>query len=576
MKRLFLLSILSALFAPAYNSQLITTKPDDDNNVAWARDLLRSELQALEVKAVKLEQPLAIALAKTEIADATWVLDQDRAKKLLREAFDLTFPPEEEQVRLREKPVGSPPTLPTADERARGTVRNRVLIVAARDQVFAGELAQSGALKLGHYEAHMRYATLANQAFNEGDRAAATKFLLQSIEADPSQAAAGFVITDIAARDAALADQLSLQYIERLRTFPISRANESAMRVRFILTNLIFHNLSPERQIPSPGPAVMRAYVSYLLESLAQSEQREPGSLVRARGYLLLAWPLLQQYAPELTPTFMQLEKLSRRPGEDATLPTPQNRREELQDPYERRLKAALNDEHFEEAIIYTAISRGDFGKVRKLIAKLTDGPQKTQFTDMVNMREALSLAAAGDLPGAERLAEQLTRATSIQQVYPALINKCGANKDVACASALVYQAMKQLKRAETAPATPPAGIPASVFMTTKELDPVLSSLSKLAQAVLPINESLGFEVLDEAVQAANVSEMDTGQGRTGFDADVFKQFAAKNEARMRQAAETFKDPLRQIVALAAIYQRQAEELMKQAARKAKLTTVKP
>src|SRR5205085_10329146 len=100
--------------------------------------------------------------------------------------------------------------------------------------------------------------------------------------------------------------------------------------------------------------------------------------------------------------------------------------------------------------------------------------------------------------------------------------------------------------------------------LTSRELDPVLLSLSKLAKAVLPINESLAFEVLDEAVRTANVSEMDTGQGRTGFDADLFKQFAAKNDARTRQAAETFKDPLRRIVALAAIYEQQAMQLMKQ------------
>jgi hypothetical protein len=91
---------------------------------------------------------------------------------------------------------------------------------------------------------------------------------------------------------------------------------------------------------------------------------------------------------------------------------------------------------------------------------------------------------------------------------------------------------------------------------------------------VLPLNESLAFEVLDEAVRTANASEMDTDQGRTGFDADLFKQFAVHNEARTRQAAETLKDPLRQIIALAAIYQRQAEELAKQAARKPE--TLKP
>ncbi|HEX8068454.1 MAG TPA: hypothetical protein VF546_00785, partial [Pyrinomonadaceae bacterium] len=54
--------------------------------------------------------------------------------------------------------------------------------------------------------------------------------------------------------------------------------------------------------------------------------------------------------------------------------------------------------------------------------------------------------------------------------------------------------------------------------------------------------------------------------GRTGFDAAAFKQFAAADEARARQAAETFRDPLRRVVALAALYQRQAEALFKRAA----------
>ena len=328
-------------------------------------------------------------------------------------------------------------------------------------------------------------------------------------------------------------------------------------------------------QIAPAGTAVIRAYVSYVLESIGRLEQSEPGSALRLRNVLLSAWLPLRQYTPELAGAFLELEKLSRRPGEEASLPTESNR-ETSEARYEERVKQALKSDHPDELIIYSAISHGDFAKARKLIDKLPDGAQKAQLTDKVNTQEALSLTATGDLPGAQRLAEQLTRATSIQQVYPALIAKCGASKDAVCASALVYQAVKQLKRAETTPPTPPAGIPESAFVTSRELDPVLVSLGKLAQAVLPINESLGFEVLDETVQTANKSEMDTGQGRTGFDADVFKQFAAKDEVRARQAAETFKDPLRQIVALAAIYQWQATELTKQEAIKPKSAARKP
>ncbi|MDQ3755089.1 MAG: hypothetical protein M3371_10195 [Acidobacteriota bacterium] len=178
-------------------------------------------------------------------------------------------------------------------------------------------------------------------------------------------------------------------------------------------------------------------------------------------------------------------------------------------------------------------------------------------------MSELILSANQGDRVAAESLAEQLNKATSILAVYPVLLKQCVAKKAQACASGVVYQAMKQLKRADTAPPVPPAGIPASAIPSSREFDPVLLSLSKLAKSVAPINDVLALEVLDETVAAANRSEIDTAQGRTGFEMDVFKIIAAKNETRARQAAEDLKDPLRRIVALAAIYQWKADELAK-------------
>ncbi len=232
---------------------------------------------------------------------------------------------------------------------------------------------------------------------------------------------------------------------------------------------------------------------------------------------------------------------------------------------YEKRVKEASESNQPDEAIIGSMISRGDFSKAHKLIDKLSDGPQKTQLTEMVNMREALSFAAKGNTFEAELLAEKLNKATSILQVYPAIISKCTAKKDQPCVTTAFYQAMKQLKRADIAPPTPPAGIPASIIATSREFDPVLSSLAKLAKAVAPISDTLALEALDETVSAANSSDVDTSQGRVGFDIDIFKILAPKNEQRAFQAATNLKDPLRQIIALAVIDQWKAKELSKKA-----------
>ncbi|MDQ1590015.1 MAG: hypothetical protein QOG71_642 [Pyrinomonadaceae bacterium] len=135
------------------------------------------------------------------------------------------------------------------------------------------------------------------------------------------------------------------------------------------------------------------------------------------------------------------------------------------------------------------------------------------------------------------------------------------------CVGLLARKAVSQLKRADLTPGTPPAGIPASVVPSNREFDPVLSSLSKLATLIAPLDEQLALEVLDEVIAAANASALDTAQARTGLDAELFRQLSLRNEVRVRQAAESLKDRLRRIVALAAIHQSTAAGLA-QAAKK--------
>lgn len=557
---LFLIFVLTGMTAPFDRSQGLKSVPSDEEAVNKKLFLL-SDLQALEIGATKLDEPLARARANAEIADAAWSLDQPLAKRLLREAYALTLPPEDERAALRDKPTGARPTPPSPVERARNEVRNRVLAIAMRDRRFADELAQLSAKQLGKFEEHFRYATLASTAFSAGDKEAASDYLNQSIAAEPTQITAGFVIQEIAARDRALADQLIINYLETLRGTPLAVADGSLMRVRSMLSELVF----PPSSIASPGAAAMRAFVSYVIESLNRMAQTDPERLRRSRLFLLSAWEPLNKYAPEMTPAFMELERLSRTPGQDGSLPTRKEADDAVNSSYEQHVKNALGGEQHDESIIYMAISRGDFDKARKLIAKFPDDSRKAQLSETVDAKESLALSAKGDATGAEMIAEHLRNASFILQVYPPLLKACVASKDTTCRARLVYQAVQQLKRADTAPVAPPAGIPASAIASNRELDRVLLSLSQLAAQVAPASDALALELLDEIVAAANRSEVDTGQGRTGFDTTAFKLLAAQNEPRARQAAEGFKDRLRQIVALATIDQAKAEELSQKA-----------
>lgn len=565
MRRPFLLFALIVSFSSSYYAQAIETSQAKDD-IALQKLWLLSDLQGLEEKVAKLDQPLARAVAKAEIADATWALDEVRAKKLLTEAFELTFPEEEERAKLRKRPIGAPPILPTPIGRARQTIRDRVLSVASRDKAFSNQLVQLGAEQLGRLEENLRYAHLANTAIKAGDQEAAVQYIFQAIEADPTHITWEGIISELATQDRAAADKVILQYLERLSAIPLSLRNGSAQRVCYMLARLVFpSSFNPDsggQQSPSPGPVVMRAYVKYIIESFAQMEQREPGALRASRGFLLAAWIPLKKYAPELTGAFLEIEKLSRRPGEDASLPIV-SFAEMSRERYEERARKNFESNVPNPLQIDLFISGGDFTKARKMIDKLADGPQKTQLIERANATEAISVARKGDTLEAQKLAEQLNKATSILQVYPVIIEKCAEKKDQTCVSILVYQAMKQLKRSDPTPPLPPAGIPVSVMATNQEFDPVLLSLSKLAMLIQPVNETLALEILDETVIAANASSVDTGQGRIGFDVQVFKKIVGKDEQRTRGAAQSLKDPLRQIVAYAAIYQWKAEELIK-------------
>ena len=404
---------------------------------------LLSDLQGLVARAKQLEKPLARGIAEAEIADAAWSLDRDLAKELLRDAYSLAFPEEAEQAKLRKRPVGAQPQMPTPTENARSAVRGRVMKVAARDKAFANELARSVAEKLGPYEAHMSYASLAYNAIQDDDYEGASKYITQSIEADPTQITGPSEINQLAAKNRAAADEAMLAYIAHLNSMTLDSRDGSLPRVFMALSMLIhpdefFTRISG---IPPPGPAVMRAYVAYVLNSLALMEQQSPSTFTASHLLLLNTYPLLTQYAPDLKQQFLDLEQRSRKPGESLSLPTAKSSEEEYKAKSDKQVERELESDHPDEIVIHRVISRGDFTKARQMIDKLSDGPQKTQLTELLNAQQAISLANKGDISGALKLAESLVKAGSILRVFPVIVGKCAAKNDDACARDSVNQA---------------------------------------------------------------------------------------------------------------------------------------
>jgi hypothetical protein len=255
------------------------------------RNALLFQLRALDSEASELRKPLARSRAKVEIADAAWTLDREWAKKLLREAYELTFPEEAERDRLRQEVIGARPKPPTDMEWARTQMRDRVFVVARRDKAFADELGLLGARELGRAEEDERNRNLASQALRAGDAQLAGEYVSLSITAEPTRGTAFEMIPNIAKLDRAVADRLILEYIGRLRGTPISMSNGSALRVHLFLHGMMAGGYPGKdgRPVPPPGPAVARAYVSYVVESMTALGQSEPQSLRTLRTFLLAA-----------------------------------------------------------------------------------------------------------------------------------------------------------------------------------------------------------------------------------------------------------------------------------------------
>jgi hypothetical protein len=551
--RILLLSFTSVCAVVSGQDLKSANQQELTQTLALERSALLSDLHSLDYQSLNLSA-LARASVKAELADAAWDIDRQWSKKLLTKAYELTWPTEDDQMKLRSAAMGAQPTPPGPSDRARRAIRNRIVQIAGKEQRFADELIQSAVKQLGSAEGQMAYATLARNALRNDDLETAGKYVMQSADLDPSQIAAGFLIVEMTRSDRKKADELTIQYLQRLMTFPLSSADNSFFRVYLLVHRLV----APVPEVKPPGPEVMRAYAAFVIQSLGNLEQREPGSLQIYRPQLLLAYPAVKQYAPDLMPEFVALEQRSRAAGNTSSLETDAN---ELMTRQQNRNEATSENEKGNEREINQYISSHDFTKARKLVDKLANRADRERLAEIINAKESLYVLGQDKVFEARALAEKLQQATNIQEVYVGLIVKCLSRHNDSLAQDLMIQAMKQLKRSNPIIARGTLDMPAEFAPTSRETDPILEGIAKLTIVVSSSSSDVAMLGLAEIVAAANQSEIDTAQGRPGFDVNVFKKLAPNDESRIRLGAESFKDPFRRMLSLAAIDQWKAASI---------------
>jgi pentatricopeptide repeat protein len=523
------------------------------------QSLLLIDLQNLVAQATNLTNNLARARANAEIADSLWRLDEQSAKELLREAYKLTFPdpvPDASPARSGSKKSFS---FPPSVESARRELRNRVLQVASRDKAFASSLIKLHQDDMDSSSAHIDNAMLAKQAFGDNDIEAGSKYLIDALHADPTQTMAGFLIRDLAKRDRAAADKLIIEYLGILRGVSLS-SSEERFRVFLVVLQLIFPSLTPDKTAPAPGPEVMRAYSLYILDTLSAWEQVSPGSLSRYRTLLVTVWAPINQYARDLIPYFMRLEAISRSSRDTGPIPTLQDIVDASKKSQNKQLEQNLESGTPDPMVIEAAVRNGEFNKARKAIDRMEESNIKDQLLDLTNAREAIALTSKGRIDNAELLALKLRGAVRVIEAYAALIAK--ADKPAQKIS-LGYRALEQLRRASNQPENSPL-MPAGLGPTGREIDPKLSSLSKLFLIIVSLDDDLAQSVLQETMLAMSRTDVDSNQGRLGFDPTLFKEATAKNQLQAEQAAVSISDLLRRIVALAAIDKWKIDRLNKE------------
>lgn len=517
---------------------------------------------ALADEAKGFRDPVLAARVQARTADALWEADNERARALFRRAWDTADAADRDALRRQEEERRK-----QMEERGSfaqinaPNLRAEVLrLVARRDRQLGEEfLAKLDEAKKQEYEDATRAATRASldparpsQALEQRLRLASS--LLDENEVERAMQFADPVLqnvtmeglrflTRLRQKNAKAADDRYSAMLARAGVDPATDANTISILASYIFTPFLFVTVDPngginssrftnEESRPDVPPALRNAFFNtaaqVFLRPLPQPEQDRTTS-GRTGLYFIIArlLPLFDQYMPERSPALRaQMAALTQNVQEDVRtgknewlkeglVPEEETASSNLQDALdaaEREQNPARRNQAYAQASLEAA-RQGD-ARARDYADKIDDTELRKAaraYVDYVLVNTALDKK---DADAAVRLA-RTGQLTHIQRVWAYTESaRILARADAQRATELLEDALAEADRIG---ASSPDRARARVAIAT---------------VMFQVNRSRGWELMAEAIRAANSAE-----GFTGEDGRITAQFITQNSTSISSSS---------------------------------------
>ena len=515
----------------------------------------QSLLISLAADAVKFNDQALRARTQARIADALWDGDTDRARTLFRNAWEAAEIADQEgqerfQEEIRQTRARTGGGYAVASPRE---VRREVLRLAAkRDRALGEEFlarfktqkeqeateAKNRSNPFGSSDDSIRQRLdLARQLLEAGDIERALQF------ADPVLGTVGMPAIDFLSylreKDPKAADLRYAAMLADTAASPLSDANSVSLLSSYLFTPHLFisfssggtYTTSSGRAEPPIVTAELRTSFFRTAASILLRPLAPPGPSSGYDGqYLVIKrlLPLFEQYAPQEMTTALraQLEALSSlaskstRERDDDDLVRKGIRPDRFEENWEQWLldridRAKTSEErdrlNFELASLLA--SKGDL-RARDYVAKIDDTEMRNNAREYIDASMAMRAVDKKDVERAQEIARtgeltHLQRAWLLTQTAKLLVK---SDRDKALG--LIEEAAAEARRID---GSDPDG-PRAFFAVTN--------------ALLLVNRQTAWDVIGDAVKAANSAESFTGE-----DGELTLRFATKGMSSVHQSS---------------------------------------
>ncbi len=535
-----LVVLLTFVFLTPSKAQASDAKKDVEKN-----NRLIADYYSLDSQTIKLNSPISKAYSKISIADGLWRLDAEKAKQLLLQALELTFP-ENDEKKVRGKEISRGLFAPSKIDISRKSLQTKIFHIALRDNAFSKKLIEIIDKKYVEGEKNINYSKLAKLLIENGDLSGAESFITLAIETGQIDLNVGYAIYLLSAKDRVKADELILKLIDILqyRRYDFHSLLITLMSMEIAIFADDIGVLTASKTVPS-SDVVIKKYLDFALNKVSETGQIDTNGFKPLRGVIVSLWRRIIFYAPELENRFRILEQQSRLHPNDEDLPEPITPESQQKNDEAKVSKAeeSKKAEDIEEAIkILLRLKK--FSKARELANLFKNEKDTEKFSNQINTEEAIYLIENKNLYDAEKVMKKIGDPRFVLKISSILIEKFYEANEKDYAQNLTYETVRKLKSYDENLSLP-------------------YSLSQLTKVTAKIDKDLTFTLLDETIKSLNKRDIDEEIGEVDFDVSVFPIVAKIDIDRSEQMAENLSNNLRRIIALAAVYQFKVNEFKK-------------